>query len=171
MLGFPPNPNYDKGKHPPPPPPHQTHCAQSNAMDGFQMAQNFGSKSPSSRRYAQDYHDPQQPQHQSRRKPFRDHSDPIREQHSSFPTSTRGGPGYHGGYLQEHHIDFYRGPDSNRGRPNQYRSLSASRGAGKNNNQYHQSTSWVIIVIRFTYKLFIFIIDYKNSKMTKYNIS
>ena len=115
VLGFPPNPNYDKGRNPPPPPPHQSHCAQSNAMGGFQMGQNFSSKSPSSRRYAQDQYDPQQQQHQSRRKPLRDHSDPIREQHSSFPSSTRGGPGYQGGYFQEQHIEFHRGPDSNRG--------------------------------------------------------
>ena len=113
------------------------------------MSGSYGSKSPSSRRYAQDHHESQQqPQHQSRRKPFRDHSDPMREQHSSFPSSTRGGPGYQGGYHQEQHIEFYRGPtDSNRGRQNQYRSLSASRGGtGKNNNQYHQSASWVSLL-------------------------
>ena len=144
-IGFPPNPNYDKGKqsHPPPPPPHQSHCAQSNAIGGYQMGGSYGSKSPSSRRYAQDHLESQQPQHQSRRKPYRDHSDPMREQHSSFPSSTRGGVGYQGGYHQEQHIEFYRGLEPNRGRPSQHRSLSASRGTGKNNNQYHQSASWV----------------------------
>ena len=111
-------------------------------MGGFQMGGSYGSKSPSSRRYAQDHQESLQPQHQSRRKPYRDHSDPMREQHSSFPSSTRGGVGYQGGYHQEQHIEFYRGIDGNRGRPSQ-RSLSASRGIGKNNNQYHQSASWV----------------------------
>ena len=152
-AGFPPNPNYDKNKsHPPPlPPPHQSHCAQSS---GGYINASYGSKSPSSRRYErQDHEQQQQPlQHQSRRKHAREiqQFDQMREHPPSFPSSSRSG-GYQGGggYHQEQHIEIrvpdptQRVPDISRGRNNHHRSLSASRGIGKQNNQYHQSSSWV----------------------------
>ena len=153
-AGFPPNPNYDKNKsHPPPlPPPHQSHCAQSS---GGYINASYGSKSPSSRRYERQDHEQQQQQplqHQSRRKHAREiqQFDQMREHPPSFPSSSRSG-GYQGGggYHQEQHIEIrvpdptQRVPDISRGRNNHHRSLSASRGIGKQNNQYHQSSSWV----------------------------
>ena len=110
------------------------------------MSASYGSKSPSNRRYAQEHEQQPQHQHQSRRKALRDQQEhQMREQHSSFPSSTRGGSGVYqgGGYIQQPHIEVHRGPEVNRGRHSQHRSLSASRGHGNKNNQYHQSAAWV----------------------------
>ena len=144
-AGFPPNPNYEKNKsHPPPlPPPHQSHCAQSS---GGYMSGSYGSKSPSNRRYDRHDHEQQQSQHQSRRKHVRESQqlDQMREHHSSFPSSSRNVPYQAGGaYHQEQHIEIHRAPDLSRGRTNHHRSLSATRGSGNKNNQYHHAASWV----------------------------
>ena len=138
IAGFPPPPNYDKNKsHPPPPlPVHQSHCARST---GGYITGGYGSKSPSSGRYGNSHE--QQQQHQSRRKPVRDQQHQMRD-HASLSSGPRGG-GYPGGYHREQQIEVHRAPEGNRGRHIQPRSLSATRGSGGKNNQYHHSASWV----------------------------
>ena len=62
--------------------------------------------------------------------------------HTSLSSGGRGG-GYQGEYHREQQIDVHRAPDGSRGRHVHPRSLSASRGIGNKNNNYHHSASWV----------------------------
>lgn len=73
---------------------------------------------------------------------MRDQQHQIRD-HASLISGARGG-GYQGGYHREQQIEVHRAPDGSRGRHHvQPRSLSANRGSGNKNNQYHHSASWV----------------------------
>ena len=107
------------------------------------MGSNYGSKSPSNRRYGPDHEQHHQTQHQSRRKKLGDQQEyQFREHHSSYPSSSRN-TNFQGGYLSEQQVEMHRLPEGVRGRHSQHRSLSATRGAGNKSNHYHQSASWV----------------------------
>lgn len=145
IAGFPPPPNYDKMKSlhniPPPPPGHQPHCGQSSGYPG--AGGGYGSKSPSSSgRFGNNY------EHQSRRKPVRDHQQQQLQMRDHSSMSSGGGGRMGGGYLREQvEVHIRPAADGSRGQRHvQPRSLSASRGSAGKNNQYHHAAAWVSVI-------------------------